>query len=563
MTIHLFSIAFNNPIIPNSPFMSSSSPNLKITSPYRLFFSTALCLLCDFPLSNYACADVAEMTSKPEQHDSLITTTKKDMGPENLKLSTKDLNVLAIPDTAIDDFDQITKKIFTKRNQGYTDTLEGAMISAYETNPEIKIQRATLRGADEGVVQAKAGWRPTINGTLTGTLSQNEANSSANRNGKTDHTSKSKHAQQQAQIQINQNLFQGGNTVYSTRASVAQVKSMRAALKDKEQEILLNSVTVYFALLAQYATLEYLLQNEDAQKKAFDQNKGHYEVGAVDRTTVAQAEYAYTDAIVQRVQAEGQLDSLKANYEKVINRKPGNLTVPKIPTIPDSLEKVLEQVQLNNSKIIQCQYDEQVARHNIDVNQSALLPTIGLQAKSTAQLDRNNDSKNGYQSIDGKKRYSRDTNVNHQVQIEMTVPLYEGGTTRSKVRQAAEAATEARIKIEATRRDVIDNASKSWFDLTAAKLNRDVLKNQMKAAEVSVQGVRHEVVAGGRTYLDVVTEITKLVNSQRAYVDAEKTYRLAAFQVLYWMGALSPKSQNLPVEVYDPKAHYNEVKNKF
>lgn len=315
---------------------------------------TTTWLLWDIPLSNCVHAAISEGVLKTNEDDS-----------GNIIFSKDELNVLGVPDSAIDDFDRITNKIFAKRDQGYTDTLDGAMTSAFETNPDIMVQRAILRGVDEGVVQAKAGWRPTINGTLTGTLSHNKASPSAKRNENIDlKTTDSKHAQQQAQLTINQNIFQGGNTVYSTRAAVAKVKASRAALKDKEQEILLNSVTAYLALLAQYATLEYLLQNEEEQKKALEQNMGKYEAGAVTRTTVAQSEYAYTDAIAQRVQAEGKLESLKADYEKVINRKPGNLTVPKAPKIPDSLELVLEQVRLNNPKIIQNQYDEQAARYN-------------------------------------------------------------------------------------------------------------------------------------------------------------------------------------------------------
>ncbi len=549
----------------------------------RSLLLTTAWLLCDIFGSNFAFAEptIESISSDVKSTDSKVEDIKEDAkedakddgAKDDAKKETADyhkpvfskneLNVLDVPDSAISDFDQITKKIFEKKDQGYTDTLDEAMTSAYETNPDIKGQRARLRATDEGIVQAKAGWRPKINGFLTGSLTHNKVNPDDSRNNNIDNlNSNNKSAQQQAQIQLQQNIFQGGNTVYSTRAALSAIKANRAALKNTEQEILLNSVTAYLALLAQYAALEYLLQNEEGQKKALEQNMAKYEAGDETRTTVAQSEYAYTDAVAQRVRAEGELESFKADYEKVINRKPGNLTVPAIPEVPDSLEKVLEQVRLNNPQIIQNQYEEQQARHNIDVTQTGLLPKIDLTASSSALLNRNKDTKR-QQGAGENRKYFTDKTVNNSLQLQMTVPLYEGGDTRSKTRQAAEQASQQRIKIESVRRDVIDRASRAWNDLISAKRNRDVLKNQMKAAETSVEGVRQEVEVGARTYLDVVTETTKLINAQRFYVDAERTYRLAAFQVLYWMGALSPKSQKLPVEVYDPKAHYNEVKNKF
>ena len=47
-------------------------------------------------------------------------------------------------------------------------TLTEAFAYAYNNNPQLLSQRATLRAADEGVPQALANWRPTVNFTGTG-----------------------------------------------------------------------------------------------------------------------------------------------------------------------------------------------------------------------------------------------------------------------------------------------------------------------------------------------------------------------------------------------------------
>ena len=51
---------------------------------------------------------------------------------------------------------------------GAADTLEGALVQAYQNNPSLNSQRASVRATDEGVPQALAGYRPrvTANGSV-------------------------------------------------------------------------------------------------------------------------------------------------------------------------------------------------------------------------------------------------------------------------------------------------------------------------------------------------------------------------------------------------------------
>ena len=45
---------------------------------------------------------------------------------------------------------------------GRAETIGGALIKAYLTNPDINTQRAAVRVADEGVPKANAGYLPTV-----------------------------------------------------------------------------------------------------------------------------------------------------------------------------------------------------------------------------------------------------------------------------------------------------------------------------------------------------------------------------------------------------------------
>src|SRR5215470_8915724 len=51
---------------------------------------------------------------------------------------------------------------------GSADTLEWALVQAYQNNPSLNAQRAALRAVDENVPQALSGYRPKLSVTASG-----------------------------------------------------------------------------------------------------------------------------------------------------------------------------------------------------------------------------------------------------------------------------------------------------------------------------------------------------------------------------------------------------------
>src|SRR5262249_3544411 len=61
------------------------------------------------------------------------------------------------------------------------DTLEWALVQAYQNNPSLNAQRAALRAVDENVPQALSGYRPKLSVTASGGFNYfREVNKSVN-----------------------------------------------------------------------------------------------------------------------------------------------------------------------------------------------------------------------------------------------------------------------------------------------------------------------------------------------------------------------------------------------
>ena len=89
------------------------------------------------------------------------------------------------------------------------DTLEEALVSAYNTNPQLLAERANVRAVDEGVPQALAGWRPTVQFTGSTGIQQVENTPPAPPTAPSHTVFQPK----TADVNITQPLYQGGQTV--------------------------------------------------------------------------------------------------------------------------------------------------------------------------------------------------------------------------------------------------------------------------------------------------------------------------------------------------------------
>ena len=55
-----------------------------------------------------------------------------------------------------------------RRIAARAETLESALVQAYQNNPTLNSQRAAVRATDEGVPQALSGYRPRVTVTASG-----------------------------------------------------------------------------------------------------------------------------------------------------------------------------------------------------------------------------------------------------------------------------------------------------------------------------------------------------------------------------------------------------------
>ncbi len=198
-------------------------------------------------------------------------------------------------------------------------TLEGALVLAYQNNPQLNAQRAATRAADENVPNALAGYRPRVTGTssLTEQYLDNVTKSTSPTGAPLYIQNKGAVAVSNFGLTTTQTLYNGFQTGNRTRQAEGQVFASRETLRSTEQSVLLNGATAYMNFLRDAAILELQRSNVNVLEVTLRQTRDRFSAGEVTRTDVAQAESSLAAGRAQLASAESNYITSRANYRQV------------------------------------------------------------------------------------------------------------------------------------------------------------------------------------------------------------------------------------------------------
>jgi outer membrane protein len=433
------------------------------------------------------------------------------------------------------------------------ETLESALIQAYQNNPTLNSQRAAVRATDENVPQALSGYRPRVSVTASGgeqslstvtKVTTTTPNSYSTQSGYNSPFSTG--------VTATQTLFNGFQTANRTRQAEAQVQAARETLRLTEQTVLLNAVTAYMNLLRDSAIFDLQKRNVEVLQEQLRQVRDRFNVGEVTRTDVAQSESRLASGRSQVLTAESNVKTSGAIYRQIIGTSPGKLSAgtPVDRFSPGSLSGAVGLASSTHPSVTTAQYNIDVAQLQVKVAEGSLFPTLSLQGNYT----KNFLSTSSLNTMEG---YSA------SVLGQLSVPIYQGGAEYSLIRQAKETLGQRRIDADVAREQVRQTVVQAWGQLDAAKGNIEATQAQVQATEIALNGVREEARVGQRTTLDVLNAQQELVNARVALVGAQRDRVVASYTLLAGVGRLTPSVLGLRVPVYEAEVHYEQVRDSW
>lgn len=435
------------------------------------------------------------------------------------------------------------------------ETMNGALAKAYEANPDLAEKRANVRVRDEDIPKAAAGLRPRVNLSVNGGPQLTNFRQPAGRGANYDRVfteEKSFGFPRGAMAGVSLPVFDGWRTAHSVNQAEAVVLEARETLRGAEQETLLDAATAYMNVLRDAAVVKLKRKNIIVLVEQLRVTQDRLFFGEVTITDLAQARAALAKARSDVAVAEGSLEISAANYHKVIGEPPSRLdpAPPMTGLLPASREEALDLAMTSHPLVMMARHQLDAAEFAVKVAEGALLPTAGLNLQVNQQLD-------SYFGVPGSRQMSA------QVSGQINVPLYQGGSEYSGVRQSKEQLTQARVHVETQRNAQRATAIDALTRYKTATASIAATRIAVASAETALKGVRDEAFFGQRTTLDVLNAQQALLDARVNLITAQRDQTVAAYAILAATGQLSIERLAPQTELYDPRAHFEQVKDKW
>lgn len=396
------------------------------------------------------------------------------------------------------------------------DTLTEAMASAVDSNPSLAAQRQRLRATREALPQAWSEALPQISLSGSATASDRDSDNPFLEGDREEDWSASAGASQL--------LFAGGRVLATTRGARAQIRGAVADYDASMQALLLDVTGAYADMRQANAVVAARETTVSNLSRLFEYAQAQFDAGVVTRTDVAQSQARLAQARTQLVQAQGALAAAVQAYLRLVGRPPSDLEAPPTVTgLPADLESALDFAGRNSPVLRSAIADTELADANVDVAASAGRMRVTLEAGQSIGADFNDD-------------FSESTA--DSVGVRVSVPIFQGGATRSRTRQQRALRSASNLDLAAAQRGVQESVTNAWTGLASARAAVDSAREQVEAAELAYEGVRLEQETGLRSTVEVLDQEQDLLTARLALAQAERDLVVAERQMLASIGAL-------------------------
>ena len=402
------------------------------------------------------------------------------------------------------------------------DTLFDSLNSAYLNNLKLNAERASLRASKEEKNESISEFLPSI--TVSGYVSE--------QNNTGDSISNFEPSEQS--LEVEQKIFQGFSGVSNFRKQNLGQNLAKFKLKKTEQETLLDAAKAHTNFLLNTKKVNINLMNIDLLERQVETDQNRLEKGEINLADLAQSESSLAGAQASLIAAQNELVTSKANFEKVIGKKPPK-NIQEIKetnlSLPESLAAAYNISNTENPDLQIAKLEYEQSKMDVAIAGSELSPSATLSYKIAEQDD-----------------FSSTIQDRTQKTLKATAswPLFAGGSNLFGLRKAQEIRNQKELLYEDSKKTVETDVANAWSNYQSSKSVLDSIRAQVRAAEIANEGITLEYESGdSRTTLEVIQSQTILLNSRINLANSERNFLVSQFDLLSAIGRLTAKQLNL------------------
>jgi outer membrane protein len=403
---------------------------------------------------------------------------------------------------------------------------------ARAADPTLAGAEATRLATDENVVQARSQLLPQVNAGVSMTRNHGGFNDTVLVRDPNDPSNQIPVAgvtqttyTRSIGVQLEQSLLDISRWT-ALKASRYTADAGAANWDAAQQDLLVRAANAYFNVLSALDRLKFADANEKALARQLEQAQQRFDVGLAAITDVNDAKAQHDQAVASVISSQNAVDQAREAVRQLTNKEPGEFKrlredLPLDHPTPDDPQAWVEVALKQNPSLSSAAYQVDAANANINTARAGHLPTL------SAQVGYSRAPTWGTQRYGGLGQfpdYSGDPKWGSSIGVTLSVPIFSGGFTQSRVRQAVYNRDYAQDQYEYNRRLVEATTRNNYRSVIAGASEVEATRAAVVSAQSSVEATQAGYEVGTRTIVDVLISQQTLLQAQSSYSAARHSF---------------------------------------
>ena len=332
-----------------------------------------------------------------------------------------------------------------------------------------------------------------------------------------------------AALDLSVNLFSWESWI-ALKSADATVAQGEANYQAAAQSLIQRAAQQYFAVLAAQDMLGAQQRALQSVQTQLDQAEKNFQGGLISRTDL-EATSASHDSTAAAVITAKRVLSTQQNLLRAITNEtylslaaPGD-NMPLLTPDPTSEDAWVTTAMNQNSSLIASRMSAEIARDNMLSAYGGHVPRINVSVSRNWALQHVDPNDPVTTTIAGVPGFAIPVNTNDVVwAVGITVPIFTGGATQSKVRQARYYWDAAKSGVDFTTRQTEEQTRDAFEGVVSQISQVKALRRAVETNRVSLQAALAAYDVGTKTVVDVITSRDALTQADLNYAQAKYAY---------------------------------------
>jgi outer membrane protein len=335
--------------------------------------------------------------------------------------------------------------------------------------------------------------------------------------------------------ELRQTLFRWDQFV-SLKQAGKRVAKAEVDYEAAQQDLIVRVVIRYFDVLAAEDRLTSIHADRLAIARQLEQAKQRFEVGLIAITDVQESQAAYDQSVADEIQAKRELATAREFLREITGEYIPSLSAPtenfplQSPNPADEASWI-DQAMVQNLSLLSSRFSEDIARDEISFRRTGHYPTLDLVANyDTSDTDISNITVGGNPNPSFPTGSTRDS-----ISVQFNVPLFQGGRTTSRVREAVYLHRASREQLQRVVRETERQTRDAYLGVLSEISRVKALAQAVQSSRTALEATQAGFDVGTRTIVDVLnsqralyTAITNYYQSRYTYIGNVLRLKLAA-----------------------------------